>query len=132
MVAVHERLGNINFEHAMWVSELTFYLNELTLYGKFIRDKRRGVVPEEIPEIFNETAQQINLKMKNASALLQLIKKHMTKIEKLANANGELTRMLDSNHPKVRLQMAVFRKDYVIWKESFHQIFESQSGGKKI
>jgi hypothetical protein len=132
MVAVHDRLGNVNFEHAMWANELTFYLNELTLYGKFIRDKKRGLSSEKIPEVLNEAASQVKAQMKNANDLLQLINKHMGKIEKLAQANGELSRMLDSNHPQVRLQMAVFRKDYVMWKESFHQLLQSQSGRKNI
>ena len=126
MTTINDRLDNLQFEHLRWLGELEFYFIEMNQYENFILHKYKDAESEEIPDDVFDSVNQI-WKLKNtAKKLIENIKLHDAKMKKLVNANGELSKLIDSTHPKVRLQLTALRKEFNTWKESFHHLMEGQ------
>ncbi len=124
MVTINEKLDNVHFEHKMWLDELAFCLNELAIYEKRLTLKYKDYDAQDLPEEILELWDQIKSHKKRANDLIRHIKKHVFTIRNMVHSNGELSKIMDTSHPYVRQQIIEFRKDYVVWKETLHELLE--------
>ena len=120
MIATHEKLENVQFDHALWLLELNYALKEMSIYeGRILHmiETRDKEVTEALGDLIMEFLEHRHL----STNLRKKIKKHVKSMQNKINSNGQLDKIVNEGHDKVRNQMEDYRAAYAALKDQFHR-----------
>jgi len=120
MSASSEKLENVEFDHTLWLLELKFALKEMSIYENrilhliAIREKEQT---EPLGDLIMEFLEHRHV----SNNLKKTIKKHIENMQNNINANGQLDKIINEGHDKVRARMEDYRAAYSALKDQFHR-----------
>ena len=119
MIQTIERLSNIHFEHLIWSNELQGMRAEIGIYLKRLdtllaQYSATPLVDDLVP--FKHSFEEV---LRDVDDWQITIGAHEFHITELANLNGALTQMSNSEHEDIRSKMYKVRRSILELKESF-------------
>lgn len=121
---IAERLSNIHFEHLIWFNELQTYHHEIEIFEKRIRTLVDSFEGDRRLKL-DEFARSFNGLKKAIDDWQITIGMHEVKIAELIKMDGQLSKMTNSQHERMRKTVATFRRSMLELKEKF-QFFISR------
>jgi len=122
MKLIQEKLVNIEFDHRLWLNEMSFAFKEITIYENRLLELIEAYEgkPEETPlgEILLSFIEQKN----NAEYIKEQIREHLLHMNEKIHSNGELKAIINTVHHRTMDDVQVFREEYRMLKEKVRKI----------
>ena len=119
MIQTIERLSHIHFEHLVWTNELRSIKAEIDIYLKRLEVLLAQHATTTLHDDLLEFQLNFELVRKHIDEWQVTIGNHEFHINELANLNGALTHMSNSEHDDIRHKMQTVRRSMLEIKEAF-------------
>jgi hypothetical protein len=124
MEVIHkEPIGQVHFQHKVWMNHLTFYKEELVIFQKRLEEVDSKNTSKEVHKLIDEFQNQFLFCRNKIEKLRQV----MDSVEKEAVKTGKFhMRRIDyeatDQFINIKNDMAEFEKSYKVLKENFYNV----------
>ena len=120
MKQVFDQLEKIQFDHALWVNELTYANIEIELYQNRVISLLEENLGQKKEEKLLTLFDNFEKKKELVNELKLNIRIHHVNNSKLVRSNGNLKKMVNFDHQKTEKEIENFRNGFKKLKEDFN------------
>ena len=121
MKQVFDQLEKIQFDHALWVNELTYAIIEIELYQNRVISLLEENLGQKVEEKLLALFENFEKKKELVNEIKLNIRIHHINNSKLVSSNGNIQKMVNIDHQKTEKEMEDFRNGLKKLKEDFNR-----------
>lgn len=115
-----KHIGELHFEHQLWINEIKFFSDELKIYQNRLAEVEHNNNSADVRKQVEHFQNQFTIQKEQIDILLHQINEHENWLAKYAKENpNSIDKKLFANHAELIDKVATFKKIYSELKAEF-------------